>query len=85
MSAAAAKISTTVRSTLKMAGLRASFLLGSWFDARATVRRAGDLFGALWSNDDREGYRLAQGVLEGRYAFLEEGIADPSGDGPTVA
>jgi hypothetical protein len=47
-------------------------------------RRVGDLFGALWSNEDVENYALAQGVLAGRYAFLEEGIADPSGDGPTV-
>ncbi len=44
MSAAITKISTTVRSTLKMVGLRASFLFGSWFDAAATVHRAGDLF-----------------------------------------
>jgi len=29
--------------------------------------------------------RLAQGVLAGRYTFVEEGISDPSGDGPTVA
>jgi alkylation response protein AidB-like acyl-CoA dehydrogenase len=41
-------------------------------------RRVGDLFGALWSNDDVENYALAQGVLAGRYAFLEEGVADPS-------
>lgn len=38
------KISTTVRSYLQLAGLRTSFLLGSWFDAPATIRRAGDLF-----------------------------------------
>jgi hypothetical protein len=24
-------------------------------------------------------------VLEGRHAWLEEGIADPSGDGPMIA
>ena len=48
-------------------------------------RRVGDLFGALWSNDDVDNYALAQRVLEGRYAFLEEGIADPSGDGPAIS
>jgi alkylation response protein AidB-like acyl-CoA dehydrogenase len=48
-------------------------------------RRVGDLFGALWSNDDVENYALAQRVLEGRYAFLEEGIADPSGFGPAAS
>jgi alkylation response protein AidB-like acyl-CoA dehydrogenase len=48
-------------------------------------RRVGDLFGALWSNDDVENYALAQRVLEGRYTFIEEGIADPSGDGPAAS
>jgi alkylation response protein AidB-like acyl-CoA dehydrogenase len=41
-------------------------------------RRVGDLFAALWSNDDVDNYALAQRVLEGRYALLEEGFADPS-------
>jgi alkylation response protein AidB-like acyl-CoA dehydrogenase len=41
-------------------------------------RRVGALFQSLWSNDDVENYALAQGVLEGRYRFVEEGIADPS-------
>ena len=47
-------------------------------------RRVGDLFRALWSNDDVDNYALAQRVLEGRYTFLEEGIADPAGDGPAI-
>jgi alkylation response protein AidB-like acyl-CoA dehydrogenase len=51
---------------------------------RQAQRRVGALFGALWSNDDVESYALAQRVLEGRYTFIEEGIADPSGDGPTI-
>jgi len=41
-------------------------------------RRVVALFQSLWSNDDVENYALAQGVLEGRYRFVEEGIADPS-------
>jgi alkylation response protein AidB-like acyl-CoA dehydrogenase len=41
-------------------------------------RRVGSLFEALWSNEDVENYALAQGVLEGRYRFLEEGVADPA-------
>ena len=41
-------------------------------------RRVGALFQSLWSNDDVENYAVAQGVLEGRYRFVEEGIADPS-------
>ncbi|HKH17172.1 MAG TPA: acyl-CoA dehydrogenase family protein [Solirubrobacteraceae bacterium] len=42
-------------------------------------RRVGELFRALWSNEDVENYALAQRVLEGRYALLEEGFADPAG------
>ena len=49
---------------------------------RRRERRVGALFHALWNNDDVENYALAQRVLEGRYTFIEEGIADPSGDGP---
>jgi alkylation response protein AidB-like acyl-CoA dehydrogenase len=41
-------------------------------------RRIGALFHALWNNEDVDNYTLAQGVLEGRYAFLEEGFADPA-------
>jgi alkylation response protein AidB-like acyl-CoA dehydrogenase len=41
-------------------------------------RRVGDLFGALWSNEDVENYALAQRVLEGRYGLIEEGFADPA-------
>jgi pimeloyl-ACP methyl ester carboxylesterase len=39
-----AKISTIVRSYLKLAALRTGFRIGSLFDADATIRRAGDLF-----------------------------------------
>jgi hypothetical protein len=41
-------------------------------------RRVGLLFSALWSNEDTDNYALAQKVLEGRYAFLEEGVTDPA-------
>jgi alkylation response protein AidB-like acyl-CoA dehydrogenase len=41
-------------------------------------RRVGLLFSALWSNEDTDNYALAQQVLEGRYAFLEEGVTDPA-------
>jgi alkylation response protein AidB-like acyl-CoA dehydrogenase len=45
--------------------------------AQQAERRVKALFGALWSNEDSANYELAQGVLAGRYTFLEEGIADP--------
>jgi hypothetical protein len=48
-------------------------------------RRVDRLFTELWSNDDDANYKLAQGVLEGRYTFIEEGVLDPSGEGPAVA
>jgi alkylation response protein AidB-like acyl-CoA dehydrogenase len=61
-----------------------AFELADLFCSQAR-RRADGLFDALWSNDDTENYKAAQKVLSGRYAWLEQGVADPSGDGPAVA
>ncbi|MBV9335979.1 MAG: acyl-CoA dehydrogenase, partial [Solirubrobacterales bacterium] len=47
-------------------------------------RRADTLFRELWANDDDSRYRAAQKLLDGRYAWLEEGILDPAGDGPMM-
>jgi hypothetical protein len=52
---------------------------------RQARRRVDALVHALWHNDDAEDYAVAQGVLEGRYGWVEEGIIDPSGEGPLVA
>ncbi|HKG37265.1 MAG TPA: acyl-CoA dehydrogenase family protein [Solirubrobacterales bacterium] len=52
---------------------------------RQARRRVRSLFGALWSNDDDSNYELAMQVLAGDHAWIEEGIADPSGEGPMVA
>jgi hypothetical protein len=46
--------------------------------------RAETLFNELWSNRDDANYAAAQEVLAGRYTWLEDGIADPSGDGPMM-
>ena len=46
--------------------------------------RAETLFSALWSNRDDANYAAAQEVLAGRYVWLEDGIIDPSGDGPMM-
>ena len=44
------------------------------------------LFAALWANTDDEDIALAGKVLEGRYAWLEAGVLDPSeGTGPWIA
>jgi alkylation response protein AidB-like acyl-CoA dehydrogenase len=41
---------------------------------------------ALWHNTDAGDVRLAKDVLEGRYAWVEDGVLDPSeGTGPWIA
>ena len=52
---------------------------------RQSRRRVDVLFSALWANDDAENYQSALKLLDGRYSWLEEGIVDPSGDGPMIA
>jgi alkylation response protein AidB-like acyl-CoA dehydrogenase len=47
-------------------------------------RRAENLFAELFDNDDDARYKAAQNLLKGRYAWLEEGVVDPSGDGPMI-
>jgi alkylation response protein AidB-like acyl-CoA dehydrogenase len=47
-------------------------------------RRAETLFHELWANDDDDRYAAAQKVLSGRYSWLEEGVPDPSGEGPMI-
>jgi hypothetical protein len=46
--------------------------------------RVETLFAELWDNDDDANRVAAARVLEGRYLWLEEGIADPSGEGPMI-
>ncbi|MGY1836530.1 acyl-CoA dehydrogenase family protein [Blastococcus sp. SYSU DS0510] len=47
-------------------------------------RRADRLFAELWANDDHAQYKAAQKVLSGRYAWFEEGVLDPAGEGPMM-
>ncbi|GII04727.1 acyl-CoA dehydrogenase family protein [Planobispora takensis] len=47
--------------------------------------RAEALFRRLWTNTDARDVRLARYLLQGRYAFLEEGILDASIEGPWIA
>ena len=47
-------------------------------------RRADGLFHALWANDDDAIYAAALRMLDGRYTWLEEGVMDPSGEGPMI-
>ncbi|MEV4059093.1 acyl-CoA dehydrogenase family protein [Nonomuraea dietziae] len=43
------------------------------------------LFDRLWDNSDAHDARVAGYVLDGRYTFVEEGILDPSVEGPWIA
>ncbi|MGH8886497.1 MAG: acyl-CoA dehydrogenase family protein [Egibacteraceae bacterium] len=52
---------------------------------RGARRRVDHLFHALWRNDDAHNYAAALRVLDGRYTWAEQGIIDPSGDGPMIA
>jgi alkylation response protein AidB-like acyl-CoA dehydrogenase len=52
---------------------------------RQARRRADALFAELFDNDDDASYALAQDVLAGKFTWDEEGVLDPSGDGPQVA
>ncbi|MEU9981295.1 acyl-CoA dehydrogenase family protein [Streptomyces sp. NPDC050856] len=47
--------------------------------------RVEELFGRLWDNTDDLDRKVVKGVLSGTYGWLEEGIVDPSGDGPWIA
>src|SRR3954463_9742135 len=51
---------------------------------RQACRRADVLFEELWHNDDDLNTKRALGVLDGRYEWVEEGIIDPSGEGPMI-
>jgi alkylation response protein AidB-like acyl-CoA dehydrogenase len=58
--------------------------LADAFCQQARVR-AEQLFDGLWQNSDDSDVTLARGVLEGRYTWLEDGIIDPSIEGPWIA
>jgi alkylation response protein AidB-like acyl-CoA dehydrogenase len=45
---------------------------------RQARRRTEALFAQLWANDDDAQYATAQSLLDGRYEFFEEGLADPA-------
>jgi hypothetical protein len=51
---------------------------------RQARRRADVLFEELWHNDDDLNTKRAFGVLDGRYKWVEDGIVDPSGEGPMI-
>ncbi|MDI3407228.1 acyl-CoA dehydrogenase family protein [Streptomyces cavernicola] len=52
---------------------------------RQSRLRVEELFGRLWANTDDLDRKVVRGVLSGTYAWLEEGVVDPSGEGPWIA
>ncbi|MET9374093.1 acyl-CoA dehydrogenase family protein [Streptomyces sp. NPDC002992] len=47
--------------------------------------RVEELFGRLWSNTDDLDRKVVDGVLAGRFEWLEAGVVDASDDGPWIA
>jgi hypothetical protein len=62
---------------------REAYQLADAFCRQARVR-VEELFGRLWANTDELDRRVVHGILGGAYTWLEEGIVDPSGDGPWI-
>ncbi len=52
---------------------------------RQSRLRVERLFDALWGNTDTLDGKAAKRILDGRYAWLEEGIVPAPGDEPWVA
>jgi alkylation response protein AidB-like acyl-CoA dehydrogenase len=63
---------------------REAYQLADAFCRQARIR-IGELFDRLWTNTDDLDRKVVKGVLGGVYTWLEEGVLDPSGDGPWIA
>ncbi|MHB9858706.1 acyl-CoA dehydrogenase family protein [Streptomyces sp. YIM S03343] len=61
-----------------------AYRLADAFCRQARVR-VGELFDRLWTNTDDSDRRVAAGVMDGAYTWLEQGIVDLSGEGPWIA
>ncbi len=63
---------------------REAYQLADAFCRQSRIR-VEELFGRLWTNTDTLDGKVVEGVLSGTYTWLEDGIIDPSGDGPWIA
>ncbi|MFE3994389.1 acyl-CoA dehydrogenase family protein [Streptomyces goshikiensis] len=63
---------------------REAYQLADAFCRQSRIR-VEELFGRLWSNTDDLDRKVVEGVLSGTYTWLEEGVLDPSGEGPWIA
>ncbi|MGP3688778.1 acyl-CoA dehydrogenase family protein [Streptomyces sp. IBSNAI002] len=63
---------------------REAYQLADAFCRQSRIR-VEELFGRLWTNTDTIDRKVVEGVMNGTYTWLEEGVIDPSGDGPWIA
>ncbi|MFJ2827049.1 acyl-CoA dehydrogenase family protein [Streptomyces sp. NPDC087263] len=63
---------------------REAYQLADAFCRQSRIR-VDELFGRLWTNTDDLDGKVVKGVLAGRYEWLEQGVIDPSGEGPWIA
>lgn len=63
---------------------REAYQLADAFCRQSRIR-VDELFGRLWTNTDDVDRKVVKNVLAGGYEWLEQGIVDPSGDGPWIA
>ncbi|MEU7467997.1 acyl-CoA dehydrogenase family protein [Streptomyces sp. NPDC044984] len=63
---------------------REAYQLADAFCRQARIR-VEELFDRLWTNTDDVDRKVVKGVLSGTYEWLEQGIIDPSDDGPWIA
>ncbi|MFG3657829.1 acyl-CoA dehydrogenase family protein [Streptomyces sp. NPDC047706] len=63
---------------------REAYQLADAFCRQSRIR-VDELFGRLWTNTDDLDRKVVNNVLAGGYEWLEQGIVDPSGDGPWIA
>ncbi|MFD9431392.1 acyl-CoA dehydrogenase family protein [Streptomyces sp. NPDC060002] len=63
---------------------REAYQLADAFCRQSRIR-VDELFGRLWSNTDDVDGKVVKGVMSGTYEWLEQGIVDPSGEGPWIA
>ncbi|MEV0965484.1 MULTISPECIES: acyl-CoA dehydrogenase family protein [unclassified Streptomyces] len=63
---------------------REAYRLADAFCRQSRIR-VEELFGRLWTNTDDLDGSVVKDVLAGSYTWLEEGVLDPSGDGPWIA
>ncbi|MGY0070062.1 acyl-CoA dehydrogenase family protein [Streptomyces sp. QTS137] len=63
---------------------REAYQLADAFCRQSRIR-VEEFFDRLWTNTDDIDRKVVKGVLSGTYMWLEQGVVDPSGDGPWIA